>query len=151
MYTFAVYVGSSIYTPGEEDVEGEFAVGTAASSLGLALYVLAYGVGTLVFSPLSECVSCFRKNSHGIPNDFCRVPVIGRTTIYVLTYAIFVILSVPTSLVENFAGFLVLRFLLGFFGSPCLATSGATFQDVVCGHPYCHLSTHVLGCVLTSR
>jgi hypothetical protein len=26
---------------------------------------------------------------------------------------------------------LVLRFLLGFFGSPCLATSGASFQDIV--------------------
>lgn len=47
-----------------------------------------------------------------------------------LTYAIFVILLVPTALVENAAGLIVLRFLLGFFGSPCLATGGASLQDM---------------------
>ena len=47
-----------------------------------------------------------------------------------LTYAIFVILIVPTALVDNFAGLIVLRFLLGFFGSPCLATGGASLQDM---------------------
>ena len=73
VYTFAVYMGSSIYTPGEEAVMKEFSVGTAASRLGMALYVLACetiswisakfdkadtldsdGIGTLLFSPLSE-------------------------------------------------------------------------------------------------
>lgn len=43
---------------------------------------------------------------------------------------IFVILQIPTALVDNFAGLLVLRFLAGFFGSPCLATGAATFQDM---------------------
>jgi DHA1 family multidrug resistance protein-like MFS transporter len=33
-------------------------------------------------------------------------------------------------LADNFAGLLVLRFLAGFFGSPCLATGAATFQDM---------------------
>lgn len=36
----------------------------------------------------------------------------------------------PTALVDNFAGLIVLRFLQGFFGSPCLATGGATLQDM---------------------
>ena len=31
--------------------------------------------------------------------------------------------------VDNIAGILVLRFLLGFFGSPCLATAGASYGD----------------------
>lgn len=39
-------------------------------------------------------------------------------------------LCVATSLVDNFPGLLVLRFLLGFFGSPCLATGGASFGDM---------------------
>jgi DHA1 family multidrug resistance protein-like MFS transporter len=47
-----------------------------------------------------------------------------------VTYAIFVILCVPTALVDNFPGLIVLRFLQGFFGSPCLATGGATLQDM---------------------
>lgn len=46
------------------------------------------------------------------------------------TFAIFVILCVPTALVNNFGGLLVLRFLQGFFGSPCLATGGASIGDI---------------------
>jgi MFS transporter, DHA1 family, multidrug resistance protein len=107
-----VYMGSSIYTPSALGVMKEFHVGTEAASLGLALYVLAYGTGPLIFSPLSE------------------IPSIGRNPPYMITMAIFVILCVPAALVENFAGLLVLRFLLGFFGSPALATGGASLQDM---------------------
>lgn len=53
-YTFSVYVGSSIYTPGLQDVMKEFGVGQTAASLGMALYVLSYGIGPMLFSPLSE-------------------------------------------------------------------------------------------------
>lgn len=38
-------------------------------------------------------------------------------------------ISIPTALVTNFKGLLALRFLQGFFGSPCLATGGASLQD----------------------
>ena len=31
---------------------------------------------------------------------------------------------------DNLGGLLVLRFLLGFFGSPCLANGGASMQDL---------------------
>lgn len=34
----------------------EFNVGAVTASLGLALYVLAYGIGPMLFSPLSESV-----------------------------------------------------------------------------------------------
>ncbi|ORY12874.1 major facilitator superfamily domain-containing protein [Clohesyomyces aquaticus] len=90
----------------------DFGLGLTVASLGMAIYVLGYGCGPLLFSPLSE------------------IPAIGRTTVYIGTLGVFVILLIPTSLADNFAGFLVLRFLLGFFGSPCLANSGATFQDI---------------------
>ena len=59
-----------------------------------------------------------------------RIPAVGRNPIYIATFVIFVILQVPTALVDNFAGLLVLRCLSGFFGSPCLATGAATFQDM---------------------
>lgn len=65
-------------------------------------------------------------------NNSARVPTFGRTSIYVATFAMFVMLLIPTSLVKTFAGLLALRFLLGFFGSPCLAVAGASFQDIVC-------------------
>lgn len=99
LYTLAVYMGSSIYTPSIPGVEEEFGVSAAVASLGLALYVLAYGVGPLIFSPVSE------------------IPAVGRNPPYVVTMGIFVALCVAAPLVDNVAGLMVLRFLQGFFGS----------------------------------
>lgn len=113
LYTFAVYAGSAIYTSSEPDVMRVFGVGQAKASLGLSMYVIGYGVGPLIFSPLSE------------------VPTFGRNVPYIASFALFVILGFPTATVENYAGLLVLRFLTGFMGSPCLATGAATMQDIV--------------------
>ncbi|EXJ77123.1 hypothetical protein A1O3_10281 [Capronia epimyces CBS 606.96] len=112
VFTWSIYVGSAIYTPSQPGIEEAFAVNHLDSTLGLALYVLAYGLGGLVFSPLSE------------------VPLIGRNPPYAISGLLFVILCIPTSLVDNYAGLMVLRFLLGFMGSPCLATAGATLGDI---------------------
>ena len=105
-------MGSAIYTPSQPGVMQAFGVSGTASSLGLALYVFAYGIGPMLWAPLSE------------------IPSIGRNPPYIATFALFVILCVPTALVNNFAGLLVLRFLQGFFGSPCLATGGASLGDI---------------------
>jgi DHA1 family multidrug resistance protein-like MFS transporter len=111
-YTFVVYTGSAIYTSSELGVMAKFGVNEIDASLPLSLYVLAYGVGPLIFSPMSE------------------IPAIGRSPVYAVTMFLFTILSLPTAMVNNFAGLLVLRFLQGFFGSPCLATGAATMQDM---------------------
>jgi len=95
VYTFAVYVGSSIYTSSQQAVMDKFDVSHVAASLGIALYVLGYGIGCLLFSPLSE------------------VPAIGRNPPYAVSGFFFIILCIPTALVDNFAGLMVLRFLLG--------------------------------------
>ncbi|KAH7094278.1 multidrug transporter [Paraphoma chrysanthemicola] len=111
-YTFVVYASSSIYVSSIPAIKARFGVGDFKASLGLALYVLGYGIGPLVFSPLSE------------------VPQFGRNIPYVATFALYVILAVPASLVDNFGGLMVLRFLLGLFGSPCLASGGASMGDL---------------------
>ena len=112
LYTFAVYCGSSIYVSSEPQIMERFGVGETKASLGLALYVIGYGIGPLIFSPMSE------------------IPRFGRNIPYVFTFALYVILAVPTALTESFGGLLFLRFLQGFFGSPCLATGGASMQDM---------------------
>ncbi|KAI8717129.1 MFS domain-containing protein [Fusarium sp. LHS14.1] len=111
-YTSVVYLSSAIYSSSTEGVMKKFGVSNLEATLGLAMYVLGYGVGPLLFSPLSE------------------IPRIGRNPIYIITYALFVILSIPTALVGNFPGLIVLRFLQGFFGSPCLAAGGASMSDL---------------------
>ncbi|KAN0095330.1 major facilitator superfamily transporter [Hyaloscypha variabilis] len=111
-YSMAVYGASSMYVPGEEGVMQRFHVGATPAAIGLAIYVVGYGIGPLLFAPLSEIAS------------------IGRNWVYVPTFFLFVILSIPTAFVENYAGLLVLRFLTGFFGSPCLANGGASVGDM---------------------
>lgn len=105
-------MGSAIYTPSETPIINIFGVSQEVASLGLALYVLAYGLGPLLFSPLSE------------------VPSIGRNPPYMIGFGLFVILCIPAALVTNVPGLLVLRFLQGFFGSPAISTGGASIGDL---------------------
>ncbi|KAF5694112.1 H+ antiporter FLR1 [Fusarium denticulatum] len=111
-YTFVVYLSSAIYSPSVEGVMKRFEVSNLEATLGLAMYVLGYGIGPLLFSPLGE------------------IPRIGRNPVYIITFGIFVIISIPTALVDSFAGLIVLRFLQGFFGSTCLASGGASLGDM---------------------
>ena len=59
-----------------------------------------------------------------------EVPQIGRMPIYIITLAIFVLLQIPTALATNYGMLMAFRFLTGLFGSPILATGGATIADL---------------------
>lgn len=111
-YTVVVYMSSAIYTSSEGGIEKAFGVNSIDASLGLSMYVLGYGVGPLVLSPLSE------------------IAAIGRSPVYIVTMALFVILSIPTAFVRNYAGLMVLRVIQGFLGSPCLGSGPATLGDI---------------------
>lgn len=112
LYTFVVYTSSAIYTSSMEGVMKEFNVNQIEATLGLSLYVLGYGVGPLIFSPLGE------------------IPSIGRNPVYIITMILFVIISIPTAFAASFPGLIALRFFQGFFGSPCLASGGASLGDL---------------------
>lgn len=112
VYTFLIYMASSIFSVAEPDFMDVYGVPTSVGSLGLALVLLGYGLGALLFSPLSE------------------IPAIGRNPPYVISMAVFVLVSGVALAVDNAPGFLVLRFLQGFFGSPCLATGVASLTDI---------------------
>jgi DHA1 family multidrug resistance protein-like MFS transporter len=89
-----------------------FDVSLTKATLGLTLYILAYGVGAMFLSPLQE------------------LPVLGRNPVYIGTLFIFVLFQLPIVLAKNFSTVLAFRFLTGFFGSPALATGGASMGDV---------------------
>ena len=61
IYTFVVYAGSAIYVSSELQVMAAFGVANFKASLGLALYVLGYGIGPLIWSPMSE-IPTFGRN-----------------------------------------------------------------------------------------
>ncbi|KAF9695857.1 hypothetical protein EKO04_006252 [Ascochyta lentis] len=110
--TFSVYIGSAIYTPGLMDVMAGFGVAQVPATLGLTLYVAGYGLGPIIWSPLSE------------------IPQVGRLWVYIGTLFIFCCFQLPTIYSVNFGMLLAFRFLTGFFGSPALATGGATIADM---------------------
>ncbi|RMZ39521.1 caffeine resistance protein 5 [Aspergillus flavus] len=110
--TFAIYIGSAIYSPGIPGAAKQFGVSNVAAILGLTLFVLGYGVGPMIWSPLSE------------------LPMVGRSPVYVLTLFAFVGLNFAVVYSENFGMFLAFRFLTGFIGSPALATGGASMADI---------------------
>lgn len=66
----------------------------------------------MIFSPLSE------------------IPSIGRNWLYIGSFFLFLLFTIGTAVAKSFAGLIVMRFLAGFFGSPALATGGATLQDL---------------------
>ncbi|KAK4053182.1 GTPase-activating protein [Microbotryomycetes sp. JL201] len=112
LMTTSVYAGSSIYTPGLMGAMQDLGVGQVPASLGLSLFVIGYAIGPLVLSPITE------------------IPAIGRTAPYILTLAIYCALQVPAALTNSPAAFFIVRFLQGFFGSPPLATGGASVSDM---------------------
>ena len=83
LLTFSIYIGSAIYAPGIGSLSTQFGVSPVAGTLGLTLFVVGYGVGPMFLSPLSE------------------LPALGRTTVYILSLAVFVALQVPTALAKN--------------------------------------------------
>lgn len=112
LLTTSVYIGSSIYSAGTDSVVEIFGVSRVAATLGLCLFVAGYGIGPMIFSPMSE------------------IPQIGRNPVYLITLALFVALQAPTALATNFGMLLAFRFITGFFGSPVLATGGASLADM---------------------
>ncbi|KAF7191731.1 Caffeine resistance protein 5 [Pseudocercospora fuligena] len=112
VYSFVVYMSAPIWTLGEEQFMNEFGTNYEYTTLGLGLFILGYGIGPMIFSPLSE------------------VPSIGRNIPYILTFIAFMLVTIPTALVRSAPAFMFFRFLQGFFGSPILSTGGASIQDV---------------------
>lgn len=119
--TAFVYMASAIYTPGIAEIMVDLEINQTLATLPLTLFVFGYAIGPMVFSPLSE-------NAR-----------FGRTSIYIITLFIFFILQIPTALVSDIASLCVLRFLGGFFASPCLATGGASVGDIT-GMPWIPVS-----------
>jgi len=112
LLTFSVYIGSAIYSAGTQEITQVFGVSTVAATLGLTLFVAGYGLGPMIWAPMSE------------------IPQIGRNPIYIGTLVVFVFFQFGVIYAKNFGMLLAFRFLTGFFGSPVLATGGASLGDM---------------------
>lgn len=57
LLTTSIYIGSSIYSAGTQSVMATFGVSQVAATLGLTLFVAGYGIGPMIWSPMSEVIT----------------------------------------------------------------------------------------------
>lgn len=111
--SLSVYIGLAIYTPGIDQIMNDLAISEEVALLPMVLFVIAYGIGPLFLSPITEHYK------------------IGRNPVYIATLFLFATLQIPTALAKNIASLCVLRFLSGIFASPVLATGAASVCDII--------------------
>ncbi|KAK1730573.1 major facilitator superfamily transporter [Colletotrichum acutatum] len=129
LLVIAVYAGASIYTVGTHGVRQQFGVSEVVALLGLTVFVLGYGLGPMVWSPLSE------------------IPQIGRNQIYIPALTIFGLAQIPIALATSIGMLLGFRFLAGFFGSPVLGSAAGILDDMFVSrkHTYAMASFCLIG------
>lgn len=111
LLTTSIYMGSSIFSPGLYQIMHDLNTSHVKAILPLTVFILGYGIGPMALSPLSE-----------------HAPL-GRTWIYIITLLLFVLIQIPTALVDTIEKIIGLRFIAGILASPPLSTGGATIGD----------------------
>ncbi|KAI0453578.1 major facilitator superfamily domain-containing protein [Xylaria acuta] len=107
---FVVAFASSVVTPDIDGVASEFGCSREVALLSITLFVVGFGVGPLVFAPLSE--------------------VYGRQVIYVSTLAIAVVFVIPCAVARNITILLVGRAIDGIAFSAPITIIGGTLADL---------------------
>ena len=133
-----MYTGSAFWSVCIDDAVSRFGISETLAQLGklphhlhqsarlmtfpgTSLFVIGFGFGPMVWSPLSE------------------KPSVGRRRVYAYTAVAFILFQLIIPLCNNIETIFVCRFLTGFFCSPVLAVGGGTvadmFNPVAIGYP----------------
>ncbi|CAK7205591.1 Synaptic vesicle transporter SVOP [Sporothrix eucalyptigena] len=107
---FVVAFASSVITADIEGVMETFDVSEEVVLLSISLFVVGFGVGPLVFAPLSE--------------------VYGRRVVYGSTLLIAVIFIIPCAVSKNIGTLLVCRLIDGIAFSAPMTLVGGTLSDL---------------------
>ncbi|KAK7691497.1 hypothetical protein QCA50_004896 [Cerrena zonata] len=109
LLAFAAVFGSSSYAPGELQIKLIYGVSTTVASLGVALYVLGFGIGPL-FCPLTE--------------------MYGKRTPYLVSWVLLIATIAPSAYAENLTVILLFRFFAGCCASCPLNTGASVISDL---------------------
>jgi DHA1 family multidrug resistance protein-like MFS transporter len=110
LLVFTVTFASSIFSVNIRVVQEKFNVELVTATLGVALFVLGFVFGPIVFGPMSEAL--------------------GRKPPLFLGFVLFAIFQIPVALAQNITTICVGRFLGGFFASAPLAVVGGALADL---------------------
>lgn len=111
---FVVAFASSAITGGISGPVETFNVLLEVSILTVTLFVIGFGVGPVVFSPLSEEV--------------------GRNPIYISTLFLGVVFVIPCALAPNIGALLACRFIDGIAFSAPMTLIGGSLSDIFLSH-----------------
>ncbi|KAK1249588.1 hypothetical protein MKX08_009591 [Trichoderma sp. CBMAI-0020] len=106
-----VTFASSIYASSIFDLKRHFDVSEEVATLGLALYVLGFALGPLIWGPLSE--------------------LYGRRPIYIISFMAFTAFSVAAPVSPNIQALLLFRFFGCAFGSSSMTNGGGVITDML--------------------
>ena len=107
---FCVAFNSAVITADIVGVSRTFSVSEEVALLPVTLFVVGFGVGPLVFAPLSE--------------------LYGRKVVYVTTLSIAVVFIIPCAVSENIGTLLVCRLIDGIAFSAPMTLVGGTLADL---------------------
>lgn len=119
--------GASGYSPASTKFTKDFGVSSEIGTLGLSIYVAGLALGPMALAPLSEVGLMFPWY---LEIQLIVLQYFGRTPLYIVPYGCFLLFLLGTALVQNLGGFLVLRFLSGFFSAVTIANFGGTIADL---------------------
>jgi multidrug resistance protein len=101
---------SSVYSSDIDIISAEHGVGTEVSILGLSLLLAGFGLGPLIWAPLSE--------------------IYGRKHVVLIPYLLAGIFSFGTGAGKDIQTILITRFFTGFFGSASVTNTGGVLGDI---------------------
>ena len=103
-------LASSMFTPGINQIAEDLNTEPNTVIAATTGFVVFLGIGPLVLAPLSE--------------------TFGRRRLYIICFAIFSLLQIPTALSPNVETLISVRTISGFFGSVGIANGGGTISDM---------------------
>ncbi|KAL1961145.1 hypothetical protein VTO42DRAFT_3090 [Malbranchea cinnamomea] len=110
MLTFCITFSSSIFSQATQVAADEFGVSTTVTTLATSFVVLGFGLGPLLWGPLSE--------------------LYGRSRPLLFGFALGAVFQIPVAVAQNIQTVLICRFLVGLFGCSPVAIVGGALSDI---------------------
>ncbi|CAD6569569.1 MAG: hypothetical protein ASARMPRED_002949 [Alectoria sarmentosa] len=101
---------SAIYSAGVQQIAHDFDVSMQVSATGISMVMFGFGLGPLVWAPLSE--------------------MYGRKVAILAPYFIAAVFSFATGAAKDIQTVLITRFFAGFFGSAPVTNTGVLLGDI---------------------
>ncbi|KAF2136840.1 uncharacterized protein K452DRAFT_236804 [Aplosporella prunicola CBS 121167] len=108
--TMGATFSSSVYSPAVEQIAEHFGIGTEVSTLGVALLLFGFGLGPLIWAPLSE--------------------VYGRKPAVLAPYFVAAMFTFGSATAKDVQTVMITRFFAGFFASAPITNTGGVLGDI---------------------